>query len=138
MKKLKSIGIGIIIGMFIVNVCYTVLSLFMKDLLEINFLYAMNSSVILTVICSCLIFRPEASPKKKWIRRGTIIFCGCVICPLFLGVFGCVEFEMLWYSASIGAGAQIWFCCLAFFVVDKVEKKLIDKMNKKLLENREE
>ena len=134
MKKLKSIGIGIIIGMFIVNLIYTVLSVFMKDLLDINLLYAMNCSVILTVICSCLIFRPEASPKKKWIRRGTIIFCGCVISPLFLGLFGCVEFEMLWYSACVGAGAQIWFCCLAFFVVDKIEKKHLARINEKLCE----
>ncbi|MBE6587431.1 MAG: hypothetical protein E7647_03340 [Ruminococcaceae bacterium] len=141
-KRLRTIGIGLAVGLAFANLSFTALSLFMKDLWSINFLYEFNIMVAVMTISGGLIFKEGVSPLEKWVRRGVVIIIWCIVDPLCLWFFGhfdhsCghTDYEKLLKTILITTPVVIVIFIVCYMIGDRIEKKHIARINIKLSEN---
>lgn len=142
MKKLKSICMGIVCGMFVSNLLFTTDNLFSKVYLELKHLYAMNMMVVFASVIGGLIFKEGVAPLEKWIRRGVVILLYSIAGPSFLWLCGCLDhtcghtsYELAFKIFAIFPPVVIAYSVIAFIIGDVCEKKYLEKINKRLSEH---
>ena len=143
-KKIRNITISLLVGLAFVNICCTAISIFMKDVWSTSTLYEANIMVAIMAISAGLIFKEGVSPLEKWIRRGALIGLWCITEPICLWLFGhfnhrCghTNYYMLLKTMLISAPIVIAVFITCYIIGDTLEKRHLDRINKKLSKNEE-
>ena len=143
-RKMRNILIGLVVGLAFVNVCCTAISLLWKDIWDIKFLYEANIMVAVMSISAGLIFKEGVSPLELWIRRAVVMIMWCILEPICLLVFGhfnhgCghTNYDMLLKTMLISTPIVVAVFVACYIIGDRLEKKHLDIINKKLSENEE-
>jgi len=142
MKKIKAITVGLLVGLSFANILSTVASLIMSDLWTRNILYEANIMVVFLSVSAALVLKEKVSPLEKWVRRATIILLWCVFEPICLWAFGHFDYscghtnyEMLLKTIAITSPVGIVVFVICYIIGDRLEKKRLDRINRKLSEN---
>ena len=143
-KKFKNMLISLAGGLAVINLFYTFYALVQKEALEINFLYAMDLVVIVSSVIAVLLLKQGVAPLEKWIRRGVIMLSLCIITPLSFLLCGCLErscghtdYSLIFKIFFACTPAVICYSVFAFLIGDMLEKKHLEKINKKFSETSE-
>lgn len=143
-KKIRNILIGLVVGFAFVNICCTAISLFMRNIWDIKFLYEANIMVAFMSVSAGLIFKEGVSPLELWIRRAVVMILWCIMEPICLLVFGhfnhgCghTNYDMLLKTVLISTPFVVAVFLVCYIIGDQLEKKHLEKINKKLSENEE-
>ena len=141
-KKFKNTLLSLAGGLSVINLFYTMAALIGKEALEVNFLYAMDLVAIVFSVTAALLLKEGIAPLEKWIRRGALMLSACIITPLSFLLCGCLErscghtdYTLVFKIFITCTPAVIFYSVIAFIVGDRLEKKHLEKINKKLSEN---
>ena len=144
MKKLKVIGVGLLFGLAVANIGSTVASLLMGELWSMTILYEVNIMVVFMSVSAAFILKAGVSPLGKWVRRGALMVLWCIADPICMWLFGHFEhicghtnYEMLIKAILMMTPIMIAVFIVCYMIGDRIEKKRLDKINKKLSENEE-
>jgi len=142
MKKVKAIIVGLAVGLSFANLLGTAASLLMGELWSMNILYETNIMVVFLSVSAALILKEKVSPLEKWIRRAAVMilwFVAYYICLLAFGHFGytCghINYDMFFKVMAITFPLMITVFIICYIVGDRIERKYLEGINKKLFEN---
>ncbi len=105
--------------------------------INLRFFAAVTASACLS---GTLLFRERVTRKSLWLRRTAVIAISAAACAGFPIAFGLVRRDTLegyLIYAIIVAAALVLLSVTAYAVADRIEKNMLQKINKKLEQNGE-
>ncbi len=97
----------------------------------------MQSAACLGIVVhsvSFFIFELKLFSKRLWVRRGIAIFAAVIILVVHNLLFYDVTKRLL-IALGIGTGALIIVSILAYYIIDKIEERRLEAINKILEQN---
>lgn len=129
-----------ILTFFITLGIFYLINLFMKPIWGEKtdaMLWALLWLALISNTAGVLIFKEGVGYKSLWIRRAFVIIINIAAILLIFMAQGLVRLENFWLFILILIPSMLIIAPAAYFIADRIEKKKLAKINKRLDEYRD-
>ncbi len=137
MKKLKQFYSVITVTTTFMVTFFIILNAFMPKTITVAYLRLFLVIGLIASVIGTSLFTKGLSPKSLWLRRTAICAVLLVVSLTIMVSFDLVSLNSFSEYAKfilITAISSVLFGIISFYITDKIEKKLLEKINSKLNE----